>query len=232
VPPRWSWPVIGELLAPLAQRRGVRVVALGVTGSGKSYALRHLVAAARSQIDVVYVVDDSEDGDRWGGQRRVDIADCAARPLVSRAEGGSNLVVLTGDVFARRQVDAEAVARDAWAQAAAGNTAAVAFDELRRAAGSPQRWAVPGGDVPRLWTEGRKVGLSAFAATNFPQEVPREALGQSDLLIFALDGKEILYLERSRLISPELAREVARLQMHKFVVRRLGGLTDRSVYRL
>jgi hypothetical protein len=224
---------LDDLLTPLNTRRGVRVTALGVTGSGKSYALRHLVGLARDRLDVVYVVDDTEDVPKWGAQqRRIDLADCAARPLVGRADGGANLVVLTGDVFARRSVDCEAVGRDAWALAARGCTAAVVLDELRRAAGRPQLWAVPGGDLPRIWTEGRKVGLSAFAATNFPQEVPREALGQSDLLIFALDGKEARYLEQARLVSPELARVVARLRMHQFVIRRLGALTDETVYSL
>lgn len=224
--------ILDDLLIPLTTGRGARVVAVGVTGSGKSYALRSIVERAAPRLDVVYVVDDTEDGHRWGGQRRIDLADCAARPLVGAADGGSNVVVLTGDVFARRAVDCEAVGRDAWNQAAHGATAAVVFDELRRAAGAPQRWVVPGGDLPRVFTEGRKVGLSAFGATNFPQEVPREALGQSDLLIFALDGKEQEYLRRTRLVSDELAEVIGRLRLREFVVRRLGGLTDATVHRL
>jgi len=73
--------------------------------------------------------------------------------------------------------------------------------------------------------------LSGFAATNFPQEVPREALGQSDLLLFRLDGAEISYLVDNRLVSRELAAEIAKLPPHEFVVRRLGGLTDLTHYR-
>jgi hypothetical protein len=72
--------------------------------------------------------------------------------------------------------------------------------------------------------------LSAFFATNFPQEVPREALGQSDLLAFVLDGKERLYLEKTRLVSPELGQVLARLRMRQFVVRRVGALTDTRVH--
>lgn len=223
--------LVAELLAPLDQHQGVRVVALGITGGGKSYALRRLVAAAAPKVDVVYVVDDGPDAHEWGGQRRIDLADCAARPLVARAAGGSNLVVLTGDGLAGRTVDAEAVARDAWGQARAGHTALVVFDELRRAFKSPKRWQEAGGDLPRLFTEGRKYGLSVLAATNFPQEVPREALGQSHLLTFRLDGAEVSYLRDTRLVSPELAAEVAALRSFEFTVRRLGGLTDRTRFR-
>lgn len=225
--------ILDELLQPLAKGDGVRVTAVGVTGSGKSFALRRLVELAAPSIDVVYIVDDSKDADKWGRQqRRIDLGDCAARPLVARRDGGAHVVVLTGDALARRTVDCEAIGRDVWNQAISGASAAVVFDELRRAAGQPQKWAVPGGDLPRVYTEGRKYGLSAFAATNFPQEVPREALGQSDLLIFTLDGKEVSYLERTRLISPELAEVVQRLRPHDFVVRRLGALTDTRVHRL
>jgi hypothetical protein len=220
-----------ELLAPLASGRGVRVVAVGVTGSGKSYALRELAARAAPSLDVVFAVDDSEDAGGWDGQRRIDLADCTSKPLVGRAQGGSNVVVLTGDTFARRPVDCEAVATEAWRLAARGFKAAVAFDELRRACASPQRWQTTAGDVARLFTEGRKVGLSALAATNFPQEIPREAIGQSVLLVFALDGKERVYLERTSLVSPELARVIERLEERQFVVRRVGALTDPRVYR-
>jgi hypothetical protein len=220
-----------ELLAPLASGRGVRVVAVGVTGSGKSYALRQLAARAAPYLDVLFAVDDSEDAGGWDGQRRIDLADCASKPLVGRGQGGSNVVVLTGDTFARRPVDCEAVAAEAWRLAARGFKAAVAFDELRRACSTPQRWHVNQGDVSRLFTEGRKVGLSAFAATNFPQEIPREAIGQSVLLVFALDGKERVYLERTSLVSPELARVIERLEERQFVVRRVGALTDPRVYR-
>lgn len=223
--------MVDDLLVPLNTGRGVRVVAMGVTGSGKSYALRHLVAQARDRIDVVYAIDDTDDTDKWGGQRRIDLADCAARPLVARGEGGANVVVLTGDVFARRAVDCEAVGRDAWALAAQGYTAAVAIDELRRAADG-QHWLVPDGDLPRIFVEGRKAGLSVFAATNFPQEIPRQGLGQSDLLLFRLGGKEIAYLESRRIISPEVAEVVGRLAMRDFLVQRLGGLPDATVHRL
>lgn len=220
-----------ELLAPLAAGRGVRVVAVGVTGSGKSYALRELAARAAPALDVLFAIDDSEDAGGWDGQKRIDLADCSSKPLVGRGQGGSNVVVLTGDTFARRPVDCEAVATEAWRLAARGFKAAVCFDELRRACSRPQTWQAPAGDLARLFTEGRKVGLSALAATNFPQEVPREAIGQSVLLVFALDGKERVYLERTNLVSPELARVIERLEERQFVVRRVGALTDPRVYR-
>jgi len=220
-----------ELLAPLASGRGVRVVAVGVTGSGKSYALRQLAARAAPYLDVLFVIDDSEDSGGWDGQRRVDLADCTARPLVPRGQGGSNVVVLEGNALEGRPVDCEAVAAEAWRLAARGFKVGVAFDELRRATRSPQHWHVEQGKIALLFTEGRKYGVSAFAATNFPQEIPREALGQSDLLIFTLDGGERVYLERKRLVSPELAGVAGRLQLQQFVARRVGALTDPRVYR-
>jgi DNA helicase HerA-like ATPase len=220
-----------ELLEPLAAGRGVRVVAVGVTGSGKSYALRELVARAAPSLDVVFAVDDSEDAGGWDGQRRIDLPDCTARPLVARDQGGSNVVVLEGNALERRLVDCEAVAGEGWRLVARGYRVAVAFDELRRACKSAQHWNVEQGEVARLFTEGRKYGLSAFAATNFPQELPREAIGQSTLLVFALDGKERVYLERTGLVSSDLARVIERLGDRQFVVRRVGALTDTRVFR-
>lgn len=225
-----AYALADELLEPLRRGKGARVVAVGVTGSGKSHALRELVSRAAEQLDVVFVIDDSEDAGGWDGQRRIDLADCTARPLVGRDQGGSNVVVLEGDVLADRPVDCEVVAAEAWRLVTKGLKVAVVFDELRRATVGPQRWHVQQGKVAKLFTEGRKYGLSAFAATNFPQEIPREALGQSDMLAFVLDGGERIYLERKRLVSPELALAIARLQLRQFVVRRVGALTDPRVY--
>lgn len=224
--------VARRLLEPLQRRRGVRIVCLGVTGSGKSYALRRLAMIAAPMVDVLYAVDDSEDYRDWRGQIRADIADCRARPLVRRDGGGSNIVVLTGDPIARIRVDCEAVAGDAWAQVTAHRrTAAIAIDELRRAAPKPQRWAVEGGDMAETFTEGRKIGLSGFAATNFPQEVPREAIGQSTLLLFTLDGGAIDYLRTKRWISREVADALETLPMHDFLVREPGALPDLTPHR-
>jgi hypothetical protein len=227
--------ILDDLLGPLDRRPrpwGARVVAMGVTGSGKSHALRALVARAAPRLDVVYVVDDGPENDRWSGQRRIDIADCAAKPLVARAEGGSNLVVLTGDIRARRSIDCEAVARDAWACAVEGDTVAVVFDELRRGCSTPGRWVVPQGELANVWTEGRKIGISGFAATNFPQEIPREALGQSDLLVFTLGGKEVMHCVRNRILSPEQAEVAGRLQLRDFIVVHPGALPSLEVHRL
>src|SRR5438045_2680704 len=79
--------ILDDLLVPLNTGRGVRVVAVGVTGSGKSYALRRIVELARDRVDVVYAIDDSDDIDKWRGQRRLDLTDCAQKPLVARANG-------------------------------------------------------------------------------------------------------------------------------------------------
>jgi hypothetical protein len=177
---------VDRLLEALHAGRGERVICLGVTGMGKSHALRALGAAAATMVDVLYVVDDTEDAHRWGGQRRADIDDCHARPLVPAAEGGSNVVVLTGRF--RKPPDAESVAADAWALVQRGYKCAVVMDELRRATSAPQHWQVRQGEVATAFSEGRKYGLSVLAATNFPQEVPREALGGSHLVLFRAGG--------------------------------------------
>jgi hypothetical protein len=184
----------------------------------------------------MFVLDDTEDNHRWNGQRRIDLQDCHDKPLVSRAEGGSHIVVLAGDPFARRNPDPEAVAVDAWNLAAKPRpdgkryASAIVIDELRRATSSPKRWIVAQGELPRAFSEGRKVALSVLAATNFPQEVPREALGQSHLVIFRLEGGETSYLRENRLVSPELCEEIAQLPPRLCCIRWLGGLTDRTHY--
>jgi len=222
---------IDRLLAGLDRGKGERVVCLGVTGMGKSYALRALGAAAAARVDILYVLDDTDDSPRWGGQRRIDLDDCAAKPLVSRAEGGSHIVVLTGEPFSRRVPNPEAVAVDAWALAQRGATCAIVIDELRRATDTPKQWSVPGGDLPRAFSEGRKVGISVLAATNFPQEVPRESLGSSHLVIFRLGGGESSYLRQRRWVDWDMADEIDKLPPRECLIRWLGELPDFERYK-
>jgi hypothetical protein len=222
---------VRELLAPLRGGEGVRIGAVGITGSGKSYALREVVARAAPAIDVLYVIDDKDRAKDWKGQARIDLDDARARPLVRRRDGGSNVVVFTGDPFARRRPDPESIARDAWRVAAQGFTCAEVLDELRRACRSPQHWEDPAGDCPRILTEGRSVGLSLLWGTQFPQEVPREAFSMSDVLLFLCEAGELDYLVRKRVISQQQADVVSRLENGQFVVRRLGKPWDGTIFR-
>jgi hypothetical protein len=224
---------MAELLHPLKKQQGVRIGCVGPTGSGKSYALRALVADAEESVDLVYVCADKPgEGAEWNGQERIDLADCRARPLVRRVDGGSRVVVLSGDPFARRDVSPDAVAADAWRLAAPPERfrSIVVVDELRRAAAG-QRWREPDGDLPRAFTEGRSVGISVMWGCQSPQDVPREALGQSDLLLFRLEGREGEYLRRYRLIDDDLSAVVSNLPPRAFVVRRLGVGWDGRTYR-
>lgn len=222
------------MLAPLSQGRGVRIGAVGRTGSGKSFALREVVRLAAPAIDAVFVVDDGEDAADWNGgdcQLRADLADCRERPLVAGRDGGSRVVVLEGNVFARRSQDAEPLATQAWGLAARGFKVALVWDEFKKALGGPQRWADPRGDVPRTFSDGRKPGISAFWGTQFPQEPPREAFGQSDLLLFALDAREVEYLRQRRVVDDRQAEAIVRLQNGEFVARLLGAPWNGTVYR-
>lgn len=226
-------PAIGELLRPLRSGQGVRIGACGPTGSGKSWALRLVVKRAAKSIDGIYVCADKPgEAKQWDGQERIDLADCRDRPLVSGARGGSNVIVLSGDPFARRFVDPDSVAQDAWKRAAPPTRlrVGVAVDELRRAA-KGQHWRTPDGDLPLIFTEGRAVGLSVFWGCQSPQDIPRDALGQSDLLLFRCEGREAEYLRKYRLVSDELAARMAHLPDHSFAIRRLGQPWDGRIYR-
>jgi hypothetical protein len=226
-------PAVLDLLGPMRRGQGVRIGCVGPTGSGKSFALRSLVTRAAAFADLVYVCADKPgESAEWSGQERVDLDDCRERPLIPVGKGGSKIVVLGGDPFKRRNVDPETVARDAWANAAPPRRfrAVVVVDELRRAA-KGQAWRTADGDLPRVFTEGRSVGISALWGAQSPQEVPREALGQSDLLIFQVEGREAEYLRKYRLIDNELADLLPSLPRHAFVVRRNGSGHDGRIYR-
>ncbi len=223
---------IADLLRPLRSGDGVRIGACGPTGSGKSWALRRIVADASRMIDGIYVCADKPGEARtWAGQGRIDLDDCRARPLTPGSQGGSNVVVLSGDPFARRFVDCDLVATDAWARAAPPGKlhVGVVVDELRRAA-KGQHWRVPDGDLPLIFTEGRAVGLSVFWGCQSPQEIPRDALGQSDLLLFRCEGREAEYLRKYRLIADDIADRIASLPDHSFVIRKLGRPWDGRIY--
>jgi hypothetical protein len=219
------------LLAPLAQGRGTRIGTVGLTGSGKSWALRELVKRAAPALDVAIVHDDTEDAGKWGGQLRTDLVHVRDRPLVTREESGSPVVVLTGNPFARVYADPEASAAEAWRLAARGWKTAVVLDELKRGTDG-QRWKTgPTGDLPRIFTEGRKSGVSSFWATQSPQEIPREAFSQSELLIFLLDGREAEYLRRIGVVDDAQAEKLPRLRNGEFMVRLLSQPRATEIFR-
>jgi DNA helicase HerA-like ATPase len=220
----------GEILGALPE--GVRVGAIGTTGSGKTYALRCLARDAAPRVSLTFIMDDDpRAADLWRPtQQRIDLQDCGDRPLLPREQGGSSRVLLTGDVFERRRLDPETVAAEAWRLAREGFSIVIVIDELRRAA-SGGRWLVPDGELARAFSEGRKARISILWATQAPQEVPREAFGQSDLLFFRMGGREASALDRARLIERESLGKIASLPRGDFILRRLSDTAPRGPFR-
>jgi len=228
--PRSPRSLVAAIVSEVRRGQGVRVGVVGRTGSGKSYALRALTTALLPALDLALVRSD-EPSEWKNAQVRTDLRDCRDRPLVGQSAGGSRLIVLAGDPFQRRGESPDAIAAEAWRRAAPPwrFRAAVIVDELRDAADNG-RWRVPDGDLPRALSQGRKVGLSVCWGTQSPQEVPREALGQSDLWLFQLSGREVEHLYRLRVIDADARAALPLLPLRSFISVS-GGAWDRAVYR-
>lgn len=230
-----------QVLAPLAWGEAPQIGVLGDTGTGKTTAMRELVAAyLRASPGWALVVDDKERRARYPGQERRDVADLVARPV---DPAGQRVVVFRGDVGAGVDADPEEVAELAWRRAGKGLASLVVHDELvagREDVTKNRQWRKGIVWLPKSFTKGRAVGLADVWGAQSPQEVPIDPFEQSNaILCFRLSGLGLAKLAERNYLAGGAADVVPRLpgmdvepsRRGDFLLLRRGQPWDRLVYR-
>lgn len=104
------------------------------------------------------------------------------------------------------------------------------IDELGDATNGKQSWLDDAN--AQIYRKGAGVGISATATTQMPQIVPREAFGLSQTIgIFRLDAREIDYLVRYRLVTPDAVAMMGGLERGDFLMYVRGQGLMPHVYR-
>jgi hypothetical protein len=177
-------------------------------------------------------VANSKGDDGWPGEVRESVADLAEHPPTSRE------LVFTPDPFGE-PLDLEAVARWQWSLAARRCRSLVVYDEVSDACADGE-WLPDVRQLPRVFTHGRRVGISAVWGAQFAQLVPREPYECSSyLLVWRQAGNALAILRRRGYTDPASEAAIAALpgdepppsERGAFVLLRRGRPWDGRTYR-
>lgn len=165
-------------LGSMSYGEAPRVGFIGDTGTGKSRAMRAVVAGWLARNPGIVLACDKGGSSGFEGQRRVSRSDLRLRPLSVEPRA----VVFTGDLGAGLDPDAEDTARLAWELRAKRCGSLVVVDELKwvARAGFWQRRAKW---LPQTCTEGRKHDVGILWGVQCAQDAPREAIEEAGLLV-------------------------------------------------
>lgn len=216
----------------LETREGGRVGLLGDPGCGKTTAAKRLARAYLERSRGLVLVADSKGEAGWPGEYRRD-----PRHLVDEPNAGRELV-FSPDAFGE-PLSLEAVARFQWALAARRCASLCVYDEIGDGARDGD-WEEGATALPRVFTHGRRVGISAIWGAQFAQMVPRAAYECSSYLLVFRQAGNALGVLRRRGYTDELVEEVIRSlpgddvapkDRGHFVLLRRGRPWDGRVYR-
>jgi hypothetical protein len=218
--------------AALASGEGARIGLLGDPGSGKSTAARHLARLYLERCRGLVAVADSKGDGGWSGEMRESVAALADAPPAGRE------IVFSPSPFGE-PLDLESVARWQWALAARRCRSLVVYDELSDACddGDFRDGVV---DLQRVFTHGRRVGISAIWGAQFAQLVPRAPYECSSCLLVWRQAGNALAVLRRRGYTDAAVEEVIRslpgddvppAERGAFVLLRRGRPWDGLVYR-
>lgn len=239
VTPTGSTTDLFKLIAvPLAKDNGFRVLWLGDSGMGKSYANNLFVAwlLKSKLVDLVLTLDtkDPHNAQYPGGTERVNPADLRQNPPGPRES--RNHITFRGVAKTRKlseDCDPDDVARLGWELVTQRKTKVVLnIDELADCTQGGQGWTAK--TVAATYRKGRGVSLSLSATTQLPQILPREAFALSEVVVlFRMSGREASYLLEKRAITPESAEIVPNLTVGQCVIYDKGrGPLDGKVVKI
>jgi hypothetical protein len=216
----------------LETREGGRVGLLGDPGCGKTTAAKRLARAYLERSRGLVVVADSKGEAGWPGEYRRDPKHLVDWPNVGRE------LVFSPDAFGE-PLSLEAVARFQWALAARRCASLCVYDEIGDGADDGE-WEEGATALPRVFTHGRRVGISAIWGAQFAQMVPRAAYECSSYLLVFRQAGNALGVLRRRGYTDEAVEAVIRAlpgddvppkDRGHFVVLRRGRPWDGLVYR-
>lgn len=169
----------GDQAAAIALRslewgEGARAGVLGDTGTGKTTATLRLIAAyLRTSPGLVVVVDASQARTQYAGQERVDVHDVIARPIANEPR----VTVLRAP-----EPNTDMIVRWCWS-IARRRPVLLVLDELRDHTVGHKPGQVWRGPLANAFTTGRKHRFSIVWGSQSPQDCPREAFEQTDVML-------------------------------------------------
>lgn len=209
----------------LARGWGWRHVALGASGSGKTYWLNRLMGHVAASVDLVLIHDAKDPIPQYGGTVRPRVSDLATSP-----PNDTNIVV----IHAREPIQTpDDVAAAALVLARAGSfRVVVLIDEIYDAMSGRQSFAAGTmGPISEIMRKGRSIGVSLACSSQIPQSLPTEILDLADtLVLFRLDARSLAYVDRTENLDPEAAAVVPRLAQGECILLRRGHDWDRTIY--
>ena len=216
------------ILAPLATGNGYRQLWIGNTGTGKTWATRHLVAQP-GQLTLIH--DDSKALPEYGDQARyfTSVAELLAEP----ADDARQLAVVgfRGDAYRGIVCEVEDVAALALRFARARVPVRLVVDETSRAVSDTGKTLL----APALKacaTVGRTMGLSISAGAQEVMYMPRALMTQASAIsLFRIESADVNYLRERLSWDPELLAAAADLADGDFLIRQPATRWDRTVYR-
>lgn len=228
---------IDIITGPLGHDEAIRHGWLGDSGMGKSVANCILIEylLAKKLAALVLTMDDKTPKKSYypRGCMRSTIHD-----YMGNHQGTGNHVVFRGVSMNRNKdetVEPGQIAELAWDLVReAPLQVVVNIDELSDATpGQGQAWLSESEPLAQVFRKGRGAGISVVWTTQLPQTLPLEAFGLSETLaIFRLDGREVDYLYRKRVLSTELVEVVTALEVGEWVLYRKGrGGWDGNIYK-
>jgi hypothetical protein len=171
-------------LACMQYAEAPRVGFIGDTGTGKSRAMRAVMAGWLTRNPGVVLALDKGGSSGFEGQRRVSLSDLRLQPMAAEPRA----VVFTGDLSSGVNPGAEEVAGFAWRLRSARCGSLVVVDELKWAAKNGW-WQKGARWLPQICSEGRKHDVGILWGSQSPQDAPREAIEEAGLLVvFRLAG--------------------------------------------
>jgi hypothetical protein len=229
------------ITAPVTRGDGWRHLWLGNSGLGKSVANAKLIdwVLKHKKASVVLSLDDKSNFyAQYKGTYRANPRDLRTRmPAIGERK---DHIVFRG-VALTRKFDDGCSAEDLGklAQEIVGSSRAIVvvnIDELADATNGGQAWKRGESDEPaiaQVYRKGRGVGICITATTQLPQSLPREAFSLSDTIgFFRLSGREIEYLLRYKVITPEIAAMIPNLQVGEFILYdKNTGICDGCIYK-
>jgi len=211
-PAALAWERLSE---PLERRQGLRVGAIGITGSGKTTSIKDFLAflVACQRAHLVLVHDVKEPYPQYEGDRICHEAD----EVISRPpESYPSIAVLR-----RRDLNhlpsVETAARVTKHASYTGVPTVLVIDEFKRAL-SPSGREFESETTRELLSEGRGIGASLIWTTQLPQRVPSEAYDQSVVLMHRCGTKVLSYLISSRVVDERTAAVIAALRPGQFIL--------------
>ncbi len=228
-PAREAWEL---LCAPLYERKGIRIAVYGITGKGKTTAVKDLLAFIRERglVDLTIVHDVKfRDVVQYEGETSHD-----PRSVLT-PEGVPEHFPATV-VLRKRGLDhmpsVDQAARVALEAADQGLTTMLVVDEFARALDEDVPGGFRKGSTNRIACEGFGLGSSLVAMKQLPQFMPSEVRAQSELILLGMAGDGLTHLVEERAIPSKLAPTIAQLPVGHFVIKPSEGEATGIVYKV